>query len=77
MIRPFHAGAAVVNITPEVGLSMAGFAARSAPAAGSHDPLTARAVVVEDTAILCADVIGLHEDMSRRFVSDARSTKTR
>ena len=67
MIRPFHAGAAVVNITPEVGLSMAGFAARSAPAAGSHDPLTARAVVVEDTAILCADVIGLHEDMSRRI----------
>lgn len=53
------AGVAVVDITPAAGLSMAGFAARTEPATGSHDPLTVRALVVEDTALVCVDVIGL------------------
>ncbi|EIM30534.1 neutral/alkaline non-lysosomal ceramidase N-terminal domain-containing protein [Microvirga lotononidis] len=64
MIR---AGTALVDITPPAGLALAGFAARSQPALGAHDPLTARAIVVEDTALLVADVIGLHGDMSRRI----------
>jgi len=64
MIR---AGAALVDITPPPGLLFSGFAARSAPAIGAHDPLTVRAVVVNDTALVVADVIGLHEEMSRRI----------
>jgi hypothetical protein len=60
-------GAAAVDITPGPGLLLAGFAARSLPSTGIHDRLSARAVVVNDTAIVVADVIGLHEDMARRI----------
>jgi neutral ceramidase len=62
-----RAGAAVVDITPAAGLLLAGFAARTEPAIGMHDPLTARAVVVGDTAIVVADVVGFHEEMSARI----------
>jgi len=61
------AGVAVVEITPPAGLLLAGFAARSEPATGIHDPLTVRAVVVGDTAIVVADVIAIHEEMSARI----------
>ncbi len=61
------AGAAWVDVTPPAGLPMAGFAARTSPAAGTHDPLTARAVAVGDTVIVTADVVGLHEDSCRRI----------
>ncbi|MHA6688832.1 neutral/alkaline non-lysosomal ceramidase N-terminal domain-containing protein [Devosia sp. A449] len=59
-----RAGVAVVDITPPPGLLLSGFAARTEPATGVHDPLTVRAVVLGDTAIVVADVIGIHEDMS-------------
>ncbi|MDB5560684.1 MAG: neutral/alkaline non-lysosomal ceramidase, partial [Hyphomicrobiales bacterium] len=36
------------------------------PALGAHYALTARAVAVGDTAVLLVDVLGLHEDLSRR-----------
>lgn len=62
-----QAGAALVDITPPPGLAMSGFAARTKPATGAHDPLTVRAIAVDDTAIVAADVLGLHEDMSRRI----------
>src|SRR6185437_14826254 len=61
------AGAAIVDITPSPGLAMSGFAARTEPATCAHDRLTARALVVDDTAIVVADVLGLHEAMSRRI----------
>ena len=64
MIR---AGTALVDITPPAGLALSGFAARSEPALGAHDSLTVRAVVLEDTALLVADVIGLDGDMARRI----------
>jgi hypothetical protein len=64
MIR---AGTALVDITPPAGLTLSGFAARSEPALGAHNSLTVRAVVVEDTALVVADVIGLHGDMARRI----------
>lgn len=64
MIR---AGAASVDITPPPGLLLAGFAARTEPSTGVHDRLTARAVVVDDTALVVLDVIGLHEDMAARI----------
>lgn len=62
-----QAGVAVLDITPAPGLQMAGFAARTEGAIGVHDPLTVRALVVEETAIVTVDVVGLHEDMSRRI----------
>lgn len=61
------AGAAVVDITPPPGLAMAGYAARLSPATGTHDPLTVRAVVVDDMALVSVDVVGLHEDTCRRI----------
>ncbi len=61
-----RAGVACIDITPPAGLAMAGFGARTEPATGTHDSLTVRAIVVNDTAFVVADVIGLHEDMSRR-----------
>src|SRR5919112_185453 len=64
MIR---AGTALVDITPPAGLALSGFAARSQPALGAHDPLTVRTVAVENTALVVADVIGLHGDMVRRI----------
>lgn len=64
MIR---AGAAIVDITPPAGLLLSGFAARSEPATGAHDPLTVRAVAVNDTVVVVADVIGLHADMTARI----------
>ncbi|KKX33344.1 neutral/alkaline non-lysosomal ceramidase N-terminal domain-containing protein [Rhizobium sp. LC145] len=62
-----EAGAAVVDITPPPGLLMSGFAARSLPAKGIHDTLTARAVVIGDTAVVVADVIGIDAGMSARI----------
>jgi neutral ceramidase len=64
MIR---AGTALVDITPPAGLALSGFAARSQPALGAHDPLTVRAVAVENTALVVADVIGFHGNMVRRI----------
>jgi len=64
MIR---AGAAIVDITPTSGLSMSGFAARSLSAMGAQDALTARAVVIGDTAVVVADVIGIDAAMSARI----------
>jgi hypothetical protein len=60
------AGAAAVDITPPAGLMMCGYAARTEPSLGQHDPLTARALVVNDTAIVVADVLGFHEDTCAR-----------
>jgi len=62
-----RAGAAMVDITPGPGLAMSGFAARTQPAAGAHDPLTVRAVAVDDTALVVCDVLGMHEEMSARI----------
>ncbi|MDB5615315.1 MAG: Alkaline ceramidase domain protein [Devosia sp.] len=60
-------GVAVVDITPAPGLLLSGFAARTEPCIGIHDRLTVRAIVLGDTAIVVADVIGFHEEMSARI----------
>lgn len=62
-----RAGFAVRDITPPAGLAMAGFVARVEPAIGAHDALTVRAVAVDDTAIVVADVIGIDQAMSARI----------
>ena len=59
-------GVSVVDITPPPGGAMAGFAARQAPAEGAHDALTVRALVVEDTALVAVDVIGIDAALSAR-----------
>jgi hypothetical protein len=61
------AGAAAVDVTPPAGLMLCGYAARTEPARGTHDALTARALVVGDTAIVVADVLGLHEESCARI----------
>jgi hypothetical protein len=61
-----RAGAAIVDITPPPGLLMAGFGARVDPAIGTHDPLTVRALAVNDTAIVVVDIIGIDQELSRR-----------
>ncbi len=62
-----RAGAAVIDIMPGPGLAMSGFVARTEPAVGTHDPLTVRAIVVEETALVVCDVLGVHEEMSARI----------
>ncbi len=56
------AGVAVVDVTPAVGGAMSGFVARSSPSTGVHDPITVRALCVDDTVLVTVDVVGLHED---------------
>ena len=46
---------------------MAGFAARTEPSTGVHDPLTVRALAVDDTCWITVDVCGLHEDTCTRI----------
>ncbi len=59
-------GVASINITPPPGLAMVGFAARTECAIGAHDPLSVRALVVGQTALVTADVIGIDAAMSKR-----------
>ena len=58
----FRAGVASRDVTPPAGTAMSGFAARQSPATGAHDPLVVHALVVDDTALVTIDVVGLHED---------------
>ncbi|QRF69069.1 neutral/alkaline non-lysosomal ceramidase N-terminal domain-containing protein [Ponticoccus alexandrii] len=60
-------GVSVVDITPPPGGAMAGFAARQDAARGGHDALTARALVVDDTAFVSVDVIGIDAAFSARI----------
>lgn len=46
---------------------MAGYAARTDPARGTHDPLTLRALVVDTTAVVTVDVVGLTSTTCRRI----------
>jgi len=64
---PISAGVACADITPPAGLATAGFAARRSPAVGAHDTLTVRALVVGDTALAVADVIGIDAKLSARL----------
>ena len=66
-----RAAIAEVNITPPVGVSMCGFAARKGPSDGIHDELFARALVLDNgetqVAIVGADVIGFAPDLVDRI----------
>ncbi len=66
------AGVAKVDLTPPVGVRMAGFASRSFPALAVHDPLWAKAIVFDNgrrrVAMVGMDLIGIAE----KFVSAVR-----
>lgn len=57
------AGAAKVDITPPVGVRLSGYAGRVFPSLAVHDPLWARALVLEDSerrvGLVACDLIGL------------------
>jgi len=61
------AGYACVDITPPLGLPMAGYGARDQLSQSIEDPLYAQALVIQAgdirCAILCADLIGLKADI--------------
>jgi neutral ceramidase len=62
-----RAGVAIRDVTPPPGAAMSGFVARTSAATGVHDPLLVHALVVEDTALVTVDVVGLHEDDCTRI----------
>jgi hypothetical protein len=63
-----RAGAAIVDITPPVGGLMDGYGGRTKGSKGVHDPLMARALVLDDgktrVAIVSCDLLGLHPDIT-------------
>ncbi len=63
------ASAGEANLDPPPGGWMTGFAARVAPSAGTHDPLMARAVLLDDgqqrVAIVSCDLLGWAPDAAR------------
>jgi len=66
-LMAFRAGVSESKITPPVGVSMAGYAARNDPAVGVHDDLHVGALVLDDgvkrVAILAADLIGVEKEL--------------
>jgi neutral ceramidase len=63
----FKAGVAKLEVTPPVGVRMAGFAGRALPSLAVHDPLWARALVLDDGArragLVALDLIYAPEDL--------------
>ncbi|TDE36139.1 alkaline ceramidase [Nonomuraea mesophila] len=70
------AGAAVADITPPPGGSLAGYAARTSASTAVHDPLQATAVAVSDgtttSVVVCADLIALDPETTRSIARDVR-----
>lgn len=66
-MSPLLAGAAVADITPPPGKRMDGYGGRTQPSQGVHDPLFARALVLDEgsgqegrCAIVSCDLLGMH-----------------
>jgi len=69
---PLHAGAARIEITPPNGLPMGGYFARAEPAQGVHDPLFARALVLDDGSLRVAIVAADLPEVSPAFAAAVR-----
>ncbi len=67
-----RAGCARLAITPPLGISLAGFSARTTRARGVHDDLYARAVVIEDGATRLALAICDLCEIDAAFVAETR-----
>ncbi len=76
MTSSVRVGAAVVDVTPQPGLAMSGYLARTSPATGTHDPITVRALAVDNTVLVTVDVCGLHEDSCTRIRSAVAAAGT-
>ena len=74
--RELRAGVARVEITPPIGFPMGGYAARSGPSTGIHDPLYATALLLKTdevtVAIISCDLLSFP---SERVVSLARDRR--
>lgn len=73
----WRAGLASVDITPPLGLWMAGFAARKEPARGIAQPLHAKALALEDAGgrravIVTMDLLGLTAPVVERIAGAVR-----
>ncbi len=74
----FKASAGKVDLAPPVGVWMSGFGARLDPSEGIHDPVMARAVLLDDSqtqlAIVSVDILGFSTEqvaiMRRRIASN-------
>ncbi|GAI90376.1 unnamed protein product, partial [marine sediment metagenome] len=64
-----RAGTAKVNITPPTGTELSGYVLREQPSLGIHDPLYARALVLEHDghtiALVSCDLLALRDDSVR------------
>lgn len=67
-----RAGCARLAITPPLGISLAGFSARTTGAQGVHDDLYARAVVIEDGATRLALAVCDLCELDETFVAATR-----
>jgi neutral ceramidase len=68
--KAWQAGAARVNITPELPIWLSGYASRNKPATKKNDDLWAKALVLEDAhgnraAIVTMDLIGIDRELSQ------------
>lgn len=65
-----HAAAAAVDISPPIGTPLDGYSGRTDVALGIHDPLFARALVLDDgstrVALIVCDLIGVGEFLVER-----------
>lgn len=67
--KPWLAGVARVNISPELPIWLSGYGGRNKPAATKHDDLWAKALVLEDAAgrrvaLVTMDLIGIDRELS-------------
>ena len=67
----FSAGVGRAEITPPAGTPLGGYGARKGrPSTGAHDPLFAKALVLDDgttrVAIVTTDLVGTNAEMKRR-----------
>ncbi len=67
--KGWQAGAAKVNITPELPIWLSGYASRDKPATSKHDDLWAKALVLEDaaghrSALVTMDLVGIDRELS-------------
>ncbi|HEU4753242.1 MAG TPA: neutral/alkaline non-lysosomal ceramidase N-terminal domain-containing protein [Armatimonadota bacterium] len=71
-----RAGVGRADITPPVGTPLGGYAARKGgPSTGVHDPIQAKALVLDDgatrLAIITSDLVGTNPEMVRRVAETA------
>ncbi len=73
-----RAGAAIVDITPPFGGRLDGYGGRTHGSQGVHDPLMARALVLECAGERCAivscDLLGIHPDVTARIRERVRGS---